>query len=97
MLERPPTETIGSSFTMTEAKTDTKNRAPRAIAIDLSLCKACGICIDLCPQGVFDRDELGEPVVARLGDCTVCAFCERHCPEFAIEIERREGDAGEDA
>jgi 2-oxoglutarate ferredoxin oxidoreductase subunit delta len=62
---------------------------PRAISIDPDLCKACGICVDLCPSSVFDRDELGRPVVARLGDCTSCLFCERHCPDFAIEIERR--------
>lgn len=64
-------------------------RHPRAISVDPELCKACGICIDLCPASVFDGDEFGNPVVARLGDCTTCLFCERHCPDFAIEIERR--------
>jgi NAD-dependent dihydropyrimidine dehydrogenase PreA subunit len=42
---------------------------------------------------VFDRDGLGHPVVARLSDCTSCAFCERHCPDFAIEIVRAKGKA----
>ena len=35
------------------------------VQLDLELCKACGICIELCPEKVFDRDKLGEPVVAR--------------------------------
>jgi 2-oxoglutarate ferredoxin oxidoreductase subunit delta len=65
-----------------------KSRAPEAVVVDLDLCKACGICIELCPQDVFDRDELGHPVVARLADCTACAFCERHCPDFAIDVVR---------
>jgi len=59
------------------------------IQLDLSLCKACGICIDLCPEQVFDRDALGEPVVARAGDCSQCLLCELHCPDFAIEVRRR--------
>jgi 2-oxoglutarate ferredoxin oxidoreductase subunit delta len=78
---------------MTEAPTQAKSRAPEAILIDLDLCKACGICIALCPQQVFDRDELGRPVVARLADCTVCLFCERHCPDFAVDVVRPEGKA----
>jgi 2-oxoglutarate ferredoxin oxidoreductase subunit delta len=68
-------------------------RAPEAILVDLELCKACGICIELCPEHVFDRDDLGQPVVARLADCTVCAFCERHCPDFAVDIVRPAGKA----
>ena len=76
---------------MTEAGTEaksTKRRAPEAILIDLDLCKCCGICSELCPQDVFDVDDLGHPVVARLDDCTTCWFCERHCPDFAIAIRR---------
>jgi 2-oxoglutarate ferredoxin oxidoreductase subunit delta len=73
---------------MTDASTKAKSRAPEAVVIDLDLCKACGICITLCPTDVFDRDDFGRPVVARLADCTLCAFCERHCPDFAIDIVR---------
>ncbi|HMK91987.1 MAG TPA: ferredoxin family protein [Thermoleophilia bacterium] len=71
----------------TEAKS-TKRRAPEAILVDFDLCKCCGICSELCPQDVFDVDDLGHPVVARLDDCTTCGFCERHCPDFAVAIRR---------
>jgi 2-oxoglutarate ferredoxin oxidoreductase subunit delta len=59
------------------------------VALDLDLCKACGICIDLCPEEVYDRDKLGYPLVARADDCTSCLLCELHCPDFAIEVQRR--------
>jgi len=76
---------------MTDAGTEqksTRSRAPEAILIDLDLCKCCGICSELCPQDVFDVDDLAHPVVARLDDCTTCGLCERRCPDFAITIRR---------
>ena len=60
------------------------------VQLDLDLCKACGICIELCPDKVFDRDKLGNPVLARPEDCSQCLLCELHCPDFAIEVRRRE-------
>jgi len=60
------------------------------VKLDVSLCKACGICIELCPTHVFDATEMGEAVVARPGDCTHCLLCELHCPDFAIEVRRKE-------
>jgi len=59
------------------------------VALDLELCKVCGICIELCPEDVFDRDKQGYPVVTRAEDCTSCLLCEIHCPDFAIEVQRR--------
>ena len=56
------------------------------VRVDHKLCKACGICVSLCPKQVFDEDDQGEPVVARVEDCTACRLCEWHCPDFAIEV-----------
>ncbi len=66
----------------------TKAAKPQ-VDLDLTLCKACGICIELCPEKVFDRDKVGNPVVARPEECTSCLLCELHCPDFAIEVRRR--------
>jgi 2-oxoglutarate ferredoxin oxidoreductase subunit delta len=60
------------------------------VELELGLCKACGVCIDLCPDKVFDRDKLGYPVLARPDACSQCLLCELHCPDFAIEVRRRE-------
>ena len=74
-----------------KAATAPARRTPRpqrsaVIAVDLEQCKMCGICAGLCPKNVFDRDEVGHPVVARPEECTICRFCEQHCPDFAIEV-----------
>ena len=63
------------------------------VQLDLELCKACGVCIELCPDKVFDRDKLGFPVLAREEACRQCLLCELHCPDFAIEVRRRERKA----
>ncbi len=64
--------------------------AASPVQLDLALCKACGICIELCPENVFDSDKLGNPVLARPQECSQCLLCELHCPDFAIEVRRRE-------
>ena len=74
---------------MTAASKTRLVNADSKVAVDLELCKACGICINLCPEGVFDTDDQAMPVIARPDDCTACLLCELHCPDFAIEIRRR--------
>ena len=61
------------------------------MVVDLELCKSCGICRALCPAAVFDVDRKGRPAVARVDDCTACRLCERHCPDFAIEVFQQSG------
>jgi len=52
-------------------------------------CKACGICIALCPAKVFKKNQDGKPVIKDPDACTGCRFCEFHCPDFAISINER--------
>jgi len=52
--------------------------------IFLHWCKACNICIALCPQKVLEPDRDGKPVLAHPEECTQCAICWTHCPDFAI-------------
>lgn len=50
------------------------------------LCKACGLCVAWCPQDVLAADAEGYPITPRLSQCINCKLCERHCPDFAIEV-----------
>ena len=57
------------------------------ISINQKWCKRCGICLELCPQHVFESKELGRIEPARTEDCKVCRLCEVYCPEFAITVD----------
>ncbi|MBI3373593.1 MAG: 4Fe-4S binding protein [Betaproteobacteria bacterium] len=50
------------------------------------LCKACGLCIAWCPQQVLFPDAQGYPLANAIERCVNCKACERHCPDFAIEV-----------
>jgi len=52
-------------------------------------CKACGLCIDLCPTHVLAYQRpLLKPIVVDINACTACRLCELICPDWAISVER---------
>jgi nitroreductase/NAD-dependent dihydropyrimidine dehydrogenase PreA subunit len=56
---------------------------PPAIRVDPEKCSACGICVEACPQDVY---ELAEAAVASHPErCIACGHCVALCPEDAIE------------
>ncbi len=68
---------------------------PREARFDISIfpawCKDCGICAEFCPKGVFDHSSFGSPLVSRPEACNGCQECVLHCPDFAIQVRRRQG------
>jgi len=76
------------------AKKDIKGR----ISIDREICKACYLCISVCPNEIISvSDRLNQqgyyPAETKKGKnnikgCVACAMCATICPEIAIEVYR---------
>ncbi len=64
------------------------------IEVNRERCKACGLCIPVCPkklivrsqtpnsQGFYPAEQNGEE------ECTGCALCAEVCPDVVIEVWR---------
>lgn len=63
--------------------------------VDESRCKACDICVSVCPAGVLamelePKSTLGAMVrVEHPESCTGCSNCELNCPDFAIFVAEK--------
>jgi 2-oxoglutarate ferredoxin oxidoreductase subunit delta len=63
--------------------------------VNTDRCKACDICVDVCPAGVLAMKPdatsvLGAMIsVVALDDCIGCNECELSCPDFAIYVAEK--------
>lgn len=55
-------------------------------------CKACGICVALCPKKVLGKQHNGKAEVVNESACIGCQSCSVHCPDFCFVVK----EAGED-
>ena len=66
--------------------------------INTDNCKACDICVAVCPSGVLSMkaeptSTLGAMVeIVALEDCIGCNDCELNCPDFAIFVADKKAD-----
>jgi len=77
---------------MSQALLKSKEKKTVQINVNRDWCKGCGICVELCPKGVWALDEYGKAYPASPEKCTSCMFCEEHCPDYAISIGGAGGD-----
>jgi len=78
--------------TSPQKKKGRKKRPRGRVHVYDNWCKGCGLCIAFCPQKVFEANGEGRPIVANPEACTACMWCTVHCPDFAIVVERLDGD-----
>lgn len=53
--------------------------------VDESICTACGICADDCPNGCYDIEDVAK--LNRPEDCTECGICVDDCPNGSISMD----------
>lgn len=73
-----------------------KTKARFTIIINEQFCKACGLCVEVCPQHSLSL----APHINKRGfhpastcdadNCTGCAQCALMCPDMCIKIVRSE-------
>lgn len=59
------------------------------VAVAVGWCKACDICVRVCPEGILVPDGRGAVAVTAPERCTGCRLCEWLCPDFAITVHAR--------
>jgi len=59
------------------------------VKIDLDKCSGCGVCIDVCPTGVFELLENENKKISKVvaeDRCFACRACEVKCSQHVIEV-----------
>ena len=70
----------------------TQNPGNQPVWVNVSNCKACDICVSVCPSGVLgmkyeSTSTLGAMIsVDNPESCIGCNECELSCPDFAIYV-----------
>lgn len=70
----------------------TENPGNQPVWVNTSNCKACDICVSVCPAGVLgmrydNKSTLGAMIsIEHPESCIGCMECELSCPDFAIYV-----------
>jgi NAD-dependent dihydropyrimidine dehydrogenase PreA subunit len=62
------------------------------LKLDAERCTGCGICLNVCPHGVFAKQN-GCVTLAAAEACMECGACQVNCPFGAIQVESGVGCA----
>ncbi|MCX8023549.1 MAG: mercury methylation ferredoxin HgcB [Syntrophorhabdaceae bacterium] len=62
------------------------------LELNASSCRGCGMCVEVCPHGVFALSR-NKAVVVDKDACMECGACMRNCPFEAIRVSAGVGCA----
>ncbi|MCX5863341.1 MAG: mercury methylation ferredoxin HgcB [Deltaproteobacteria bacterium] len=62
------------------------------LELDEDKCTGCGLCLEVCPQAVFIRQN-GKALIKTRDACMECGACARNCPSVAIAVRAGVGCA----
>jgi NAD-dependent dihydropyrimidine dehydrogenase PreA subunit len=62
------------------------------LKLDEARCTGCGICLNVCPHGVFEKNH-SRVWLAAPAACMECGACQMNCPAGAIQVESGVGCA----
>ncbi len=60
------------------------------IYVDFNRCTGCGICENVCPFGLPQKDFTGKYTIKQ-DECTSCSACKRNCPAEAVIMVEQQG------
>ncbi len=63
-----------------------------SLRYDSALCIGCGLCVDVCPHGVFALNGRLARLV-RPAACMECGACQKNCPVGALWVDSGTGCA----
>lgn len=71
-----------------------KGKTKKSVIINENFCKACGYCIDTCPDDALsfkkNFNSNGYHPVKWKGECSFCGSCYLICPDNAIQIKEND-------
>ncbi|MBI4978426.1 MAG: 4Fe-4S binding protein [Spirochaetes bacterium] len=62
------------------------------LAIDIKRCNGCGMCLRVCPHGVFEMKDKRSHIMDR-DACMECGACARNCEQDALSVRAGVGCA----
>lgn len=59
----------------------------KKLELTIGWCKACGICMQLCPRDVLGEAEVTKKVTLIAPEkCNGCGLCELACPDYVFTV-----------
>ena len=56
------------------------------LSLDEQKCIGCGLCLEVCPHGIFEMKDRHARIVDRDG-CMECGACAKNCPVSAVTVQ----------